>query len=187
MTDDQIIALFFDRNEEALRQTAKKYGRYCYSIALRIVGDPEDAEECVNDSYLNLWNCIPPHRPEQFAAFLGKITRFSALKKERANRTQKRGGKQFLMAYEELAECLPGKEDPAEQIQMQELADAINRFLDRLSDDEQRCFVSRYWYFDSIAEIAQKTGFTKSKTKTLLYRCRKQLREYLKKEGFLNE
>ncbi len=187
MNDSQIISLFWSRNEDALRETSDKYGKYCYSIAYRILGDDRDAEECVNDSYLNLWNSIPPHQPARLAPFLGKITRFLALKKQRSNRTQKRGGKQFLMAYDELEECLPGKEDPAEQLQMQELAETIDRFLDRLSEDEQRCFISRYWFFDSIAEISQKTGFTQSKIKSILFRTRKQLQNHLKKEGYLNE
>ena len=183
MEDGDIIALYLERNQEAIAETEKKYGRYCYSIAYNILYNAEDAEESVNDALMNAWNSIPPHIPSILSAFLGKLTRYVSLKKWRYARAQKRGGGEITLAYEELSDCIPGNKSVEEELQEKELAEIIDRFLDELPAAERHIFICRYWYFDDISTISKQFGFSNSKVKSMLYRIRKKLLFRLNKEG----
>ena len=183
MEDKDIVSLFWDRNEAAIHETAQKYGKYCYSIAFNILHSKEDADESANDTYLNAWKSMPPHRPANLSTFLGKITRFVALKKWREMRAQKRGGGETALVYEELSACIPADDDIDSEMEAKELGTLINAFLDSLPTTERRVFVCRYWYFDSISSICDQFGFSESKVKSMLFRIRTKLLSKLKKEG----
>lgn len=187
MEDKNIVDLYWERNENAITETANKYGKYCFSIAFNILSDTEDAEESVNDSYLNAWNSMPPHRPAILSTFMGKITRFVSLKKWRDKRAQKRGSGSIDLAYEELSECIPSSGGIEESLEAQELAKIIDVFLDTLPIAEQKVFICRYWYFDSVSAISNQFGFSESKVKSMLHRTRKKLRSKLIEEGVINE
>ena len=158
MNDSQIVALFFDRDQQAIEETAAKYGNYCYSIAHNILQTKEDAEEAVSDTYLALWATIPPHKPVVLRTFLGKIARRTALKKWEKNRTQKRGGGEVALALEELSEYLSDGQTPETAIETAELTQILNAFLWQLPKEERQVFVCRYWYLDPIADIANRFG-----------------------------
>ena len=183
MEDRDIIALYLARNEAAIAETEKKYGKYCYSVAYNILYSAEDAKECVNDVLMNAWNSIPPHMPSVLSAFLGKLTRYVSLKRWRYARTKKRGGGETALVYEELSECIPGNKSLEEELQEKELAEIIGRFLDGLPAVERRIFICRYWYFDDIAAISRRFGYSVSKVKSMLYRIRKKLLFRLNEEG----
>lgn len=187
MEDREIIALYNKRDERAVEETQRKYGRFCLSIARSILGSDEDAEESVNDACMNAWNSIPPHVPEVLPAFLGRLTRCASLKKWRDARAQKRGGGQTALVYEELSECVPGRETVESRVEAKELAGLINDFAAALPDAERMVFVRRYWYFDSVEDIARRFGFSVSKVKSMLFRGRNKLRSKLEKEGVFNE
>lgn len=187
MEDGRIVKLFWERNEQGLREAKLKYGNYCRSIAYGILRSWQDAEECENDTYLAAWNVIPPQRPSLLAAFLGKITRNLSLKKLRTDTALKRGGNVAIVSLEELSECIPSGKDFDEQLQAQELADIISVFLRDLPDVERKIFIERYWYCSTVKEIAARFGYTQSKVKMLLLRTRASLREYLMKEGIFCE
>ena len=183
MDDKQIVALYFQRREQAIEETAAKYGNYCYAIARNILDNQEDAEEAVNDAYMGLWNAIPPHKPAVLSTFLGKITRRAALKRWTQNRTQKRGGGETALALEELSEYISVGGGPETVIETAELTQLLNRFLQTLPKEERTVFVCRYWYLDPIRDIAQRFDCSQSRVKSMLARTRKKLHTYLKKEG----
>ena len=183
MNDSQIVALYFDRDQRAIEETAAKYGNYCYSITHNILQDKEDAEEAVSDTYLALWDAIPPHKPVMLRTFLGKIARRTALKKWEKNCTQKRGGGEVALALEDLSEYLSGGTTPEAAIEMAELTQILNAFLRKLPQEERQVFVCRYWYLDPIADISKRFGYSQSKVKSMLSRTRKKLRATLTKEG----
>lgn len=183
MNDSQIIALYFSRDQRAIEETAAKYGNYCYSITHNILQDKEDAEEAVSDTYLALWDAIPPHKPVMLRTFLGKIARRTALKKWEKNCTQKRGGGEVALALEELSEYLSDGNTPETAIETAELTKTLNEFLRKLPKVERQIFLCRYWYLDPIADIAERFGFTQSKVKSMLSRTRMKLRNVLTKEG----
>lgn len=183
MEDAQIVALYFDRNESAIEETAKKYGKYCFSIAYNILASRGDAEETVNDTYLASWRAIPPHRPQKLNTFLGKITRRLALMKWRTGSAQKRGGGEVTLALEELGECLSSGDTPERMIELKDLSYHLNSFIKGLPEAEQQVFVSRYWYLNPVKTIAIEYGFSESKVKSMLSRTRKKLQIYLQKEG----
>lgn len=183
MQDSQIVALYFDRDQRAIEETAAKYGSYCYSITYNILKNREDAEEAVSDTYLGAWATIPPHKPVILSTFLGKIARRTALKRWERNRTQKRGGGEIALALEELSEFLSDGNTPESAIENRELTRILNEFLRKLPKEERTVFVCRYWYVDSIADIAKRFGFTQSKVKSMLARTRKKLQTTLEKEG----
>ena len=185
MDDKQIIDLYFARKEQAIGETAKKYGKYCFAIARNILGNIPDAEETVNDTYIGAWNSIPPHRPAMLATYLGKITRRLALKRWTANRTQKRGGGEAALALEELAGCIPSDFDVESHIEMEELTQILNKFVKDLPREVRDVFLCRYWYLDSIEAIARRFDFSQSKVKSMLGRTRKKLYAHLQKEGYL--
>ena len=183
MNDSQIIALYFSRDQRAIEETAAKYGNYCYSIVHNILNNREDAEEAVSDTYLALWASIPPHKPTVLRTFLSKIARRTALKQWEKMRTQKRGGGEVALALEELSEYLSDGNTPESAIQAAELTQILNAFLRNLPKEERQVFVCRYWYLDSIADIAARFGFSQSKIKSMLARTRIKLRAALTKEG----
>lgn len=185
MDDNEIVALYFDRSETAIAETDRKYGGYCYSIAYNILTNREDSEESVSDTYLAAWNTMPPKRPSILATFLGKITRHISIDRWRARTTVKRGGGQLPLALEELEECVADSKTVEGTYLRKELAIAVNRLLDTLPETERSVFLCRYWYLDSVPNIAAHFGFTESKVTSMLHRTRKKLREQLKKEGLL--
>lgn len=182
MEDMEIIDLFWLRSENAILETKNKYSRYLYKIALNILSNSEDCEECLNDTYLGAWNSIPPDRPVVFSAFLGKITRNLAINTYHKERRQKRGGGQTELVLHELEECITGH-SMEEQILDGEITKAINRFLDELPVQDRLIFVRRYWFLESVGEIAVQFLLSETNIQTKLYRMRKKLRGYLEKEG----
>ena len=183
MDDQEIIDLYFQRSENAISETASKYGGYCYSIAYNILTNNEDAEESVSDTYLAAWNAMPPRRPSILATFLGKITRRLSIDRWRSRNAYKRGGGEVALSLEELEECLPGGENPEKAFAKKELLRCINGFLETLPETERKVFVRRYWYLDSTQAIAQRFGFSQSKVTAMLHRIRGKLRKRLEKEG----
>ena len=184
MEDQGIISLFFDRSEQAIVETDKKYGRYCYAIAYNILASREDSEESVSDTYMAAWNTIPPRKPNLLNAFLGKITRHISIDRWRRRSAQKRGGKEMILALEELVECVAADGLEAE-ISQRELTRVLNSFLSGLPETERNVFLCRYWYMDSIEAIAKATGFSQSKVASMLHRTRGKLRKVLTEEGFV--
>ena len=185
MDDQSIVVLYWDRSEQAIAETDRKYGAYCYSIAYHALANSEDAEESVSDTYMAAWNQLPPHRPSILATFLGKITRRISINRWKAKNTAKRGGGQITLTLEELDDCVDGKQNIERAYESHELVWAFNRFLETLPETERDVFLRRYWFFDSIADIAESFGFAQSKVTSMLYRTRGKLRKQLEKEGFL--
>ena len=184
MNDEQIIQLFFTRNEDAIRQTDDRYGAKLTRLSENIVGSREDAQECVNDTYLKAWNTIPPRKPNIFSAFLGKITRHISIDRWRKQSAQKRGGKEMIFALDELGECMDENTLEA-TVSQRELTRILNDFLTGLPETERNVFLSRYWYMDSIDTIVKITGFSQSKVTSMLHRTRNKLRKRLSEEGYV--
>lgn len=185
MEDATIVSLYWQRSESAIEETARKYGAYCRAIARNVLHCDADEEECVNDTYLGAWNAMPPQRPVILRAFLGKIARNLALGRLDYNSARKRGGA-VTVILEELEECLaaPGM-GVEETYEAKETVKAINGFLHGLNPIERIVFLRRYWYLDSIREVADRLGMSESKVKSMLFRTRKRLQEYLKREGII--
>lgn len=185
MEDARIVDLYWARSENAIAETAEKYGSYCYSIAYNILANAEDANESVNDTYLDAWNSMPPHRPTALSTFLGKITRRISIDKWRGRSAEKRGGGEIEAALDELAECIPSGHSVEREVETAELAKAINGFVMSLTPADRRVFICRYWYLDSISDISKRFGFSQSKVKMMLHRQRKRLLSRLEKEDML--
>ena len=185
MEDQKIIELYWSRNEDAIRQTADRYGQYCYAIAYNILSVREDSEECVNDTYLDAWNSMPPHKPTVLSAFLGKITRRIAIDRWRQAHAQKRGGGEIALALDELSECVASSGDVVREAETLEVAAAVQRFLNTLPDTERRVFVRRYWHMESVADLAARFGYGQSRIKSMLHRTRGKLQKYLREEGLV--
>ena len=183
MEDNQIIQLYFDRSEDAISQTAVKYGKYCHTIAYNILHNFEDSEECVNDTYLKAWLAIPPQRPRKLAAFLGKITRNLSIDVYRHYTTEKCGGGEMAIALDELGDCISSLGSTNDHVDEMALVDILNCFLASLSSQHRKIFMRRYWYVSSVKEIADEYGITESKVKMFLLRSRNQLKAILEKEG----
>ena len=184
MDDSRIVELYWNRSEEAIYQTDVKYGRYCYSIANNILTNREDAEECVSDTYFAAWEAIPPTRPSVLSTFLGKIIRRISIDRWRARSASKRGGGEMSLALDELAECIPGGNDPAAEVEAKELAAAVARFLDMLPCAERKVFLMRYFELARLQDIADRFSMRVSKVKSMLHRTRGKLRVHLQKEGY---
>lgn len=178
MEDEKIIDLYWARNEQAIAETSQKYGNLCRSIAYRILGDYEDAQECENDTYIATWNAIPPTRPNILSAFLSRIARNQALNRYEYNTAQKRNS-HFDVVLDELEECLTAKDSVEDTFLAGELAGTINQFLAGLKKETRVMFVRRYRYSDSVKEIADRMQIGESKVKTTLFRVRQELKEYL--------
>lgn len=184
MEDGKIIGLFFARDEQALDETRKKYGSYCFAVAKGILGCQEDAEEVVSDTWLKAWESIPPQKPTFLRLFLGKIARNLAFTRWRSRNAAKRGGGETALALEELGECVPGREAVDDRLNAEELAKAIRDFLDTLPEREQDIFLWRYFYAEPTADIAGRYGMKNDNVLRILSRTRMKLKEYLMKEGF---
>lgn len=182
MDDNKIIELYWERKEEAIKETSLKYGRLCTHIAKNILACYEDSEECVNDTYLAVWNAIPNERPNRFSAFISKITRNLALKKYEYISAAKRNPA-AITSLEELGDCVSGTDSVESEVESRRIESTIDKFLWLQGEEKRNVFIRRYWYFDSIESICNSTGFTASKVKSMLYEMRKKLRIYLESEG----
>jgi RNA polymerase sigma-70 factor (ECF subfamily) len=189
LSDSNIIALYEQRCENAIAQTARHYGQYCLSIAMNILQNREDAQECVNDAYLNAWNSIPPQRPEIFSAFIGSIVRNLSLNRYKARNAQKRGGNADTTALllSELEDCIPCRQNVAHEVENSDLVQIIRDYLSAIRHEDKMFFILRYWYGDSVAQIAQHFGASTGKVNMSLYRTRKKLKTYLEKRGITHE
>lgn len=175
MEDRQIIELYWARSENAIGETDRKYGGYLSTIAYNILYNREDASEAVNDTYLRVWDSMPPERPNVLSAFLAKITRRISLNIRRSNIAEKRGGGEVDLVLDELADSIPSGSSVEEEIDAKALTEALNKFLSKLKESDRDMFLRRYWYMDSIKDIAEMFGCGESKVKTTLYRLRKKL------------
>lgn len=184
MNDNEIIAMLFDRDEEAVGAIAVKYGGYCHSIAQNILENREDAEQCVNDTYMKVWESIPPQKPKIFSAFLAKITRNLAIDRYRCEHSAKRGGSETALIFEELEECVSCGGSVEDEAERREMTAAVNRFLGRLTQRSRVMFVSRYCYCESVSSIAARFGIRENSVSVSLARTRRHLREYMRKEGY---
>lgn len=182
MDDKAIMDLYWARSENAISETASKYGAYCYTIAYNILSNREDSEESVNDAYLAAWNTMPPKRPSRLAAYLGKITRYISLDRWKQRSRLKRGGGEVPLCLEELEGCLSGRESLEDSLIRKETLACVNRFLEELPETERKVFLCRYWYFDPVAQIAERFGFSQSKVLSMLHRTREKLGKFLTKE-----
>lgn len=185
MEDEKIIDLYFKRSESALAETSIKYGSYCKAIANNILSSYEDSEECENDAYRVLWERIPPEKPSYFKGYLGKIVRNLALTRYEYNTAKKRNSK-FHVVLSELEECIPSNTSIEEQVQEREISKEISTFLKSIDKEKRIIFVKRYWYSDSIEDIALHMGISESKVKSILFRIRKKLKIHLEREGYSN-
>ena len=183
MEDRKIVDLYWQRDENAIPETAAKFGGYCRTIAYNILSDAEDAEECLNDTWLRAWNTMPTNRPAKLAPYLGKLTRWISLTRLREKTSLKRGGGETELVLDELAEVVDSGADVEKAVELKELNAALRRFLKSLGETERQVFLARYWFIASIAEIAEKFGFSESKVTSMLHRTRKKLLAYLKEEG----
>ena len=184
MEDERIVALYWERSEDAIRQTQSKYDNYCMGIAGRILSNHEDARECVNDTYLAAWDAIPPQRPAVLSTFLGKLTRRISIDRWRALTADKRGGSAVTVALEELEMCIPGGTDPVKEVEAKELARAISGFLRTLPYIQRKVFLMRYFEMADLTRIQEEFQISSSKAKSMLHRTRKKLKTYLQEEGY---
>ena len=187
MEDTEIIDLYWKRDERAIEETDRKYGKYCHTVAYNVLGDHEDSQECVNDTWLRAWKSMPPQRPLVLRAFLAKIARNLAFDRYRARGASKRGGGQMEAVLDELAECadLSGQWNGEELYAAKELREAINRFVKDLPEREGDLFVRRYFFAEAIPDIAKRYKLTENNVTVILSRTRKKLRKYLIEGGFI--
>ena len=184
LCDDWIVELFLERREEAISELDEKYGRQCRKIAVGILNDRQDAEECVNEAYLAVWRTVPPQRPEHFFAFVCKIVRNLSLKRYEQSSAEKRNSR-YAVAMEELEETLASPERVDEEIEARELLQTLESYLGTLSKENRVIFLRRYWFFDSYADIARRTGLTEKNISVRLTRLRRELYKYLQKRRVL--
>lgn len=184
MQDENIVALYWERNEAAIEETKNKYERYLLKIAYNVLADLEDSQESVNDTYLAAWNSMPPHRPSILSAYLGKLTRRISIDIFRRKNRNKRRASEYSLSLAELEECISGGSNPEENMEVQMLAHAINDFLRTLPKDARNLFIGRYYFFDSLQDAAKYCSMSESRAKSLLFRTRCNLRVFLEKEGF---
>lgn len=185
LSDDAIIMLLQKRDEQALREIRDHYGKQCTALAFRILGSEEDAEECVSDLLLTVWNSIPPQEPRHLPAYLLTITRRSAIDRLKTANRIKRGGQSYALALDELAEILPADDSVESEAEQRELARVLKAFLDTLSPQVRYVFMQRYYLSVPVREIAGQAGMRESAVKMTLLRTRKKLKAYLEKEGLL--
>ena len=183
MDDSAIVELFWKRDEQAIAATTEKYNVYCLSIAMNILGNIEDAEECVNDAYLNTWNSIPTNRPKMLSTYLGKIVRNLSFNCYKKNRAKKRGNGQVSVILDELSEVIADSGSPEEEWNRKILLESMNSFLKEIPVEKRKIFVCRYWYSDSVRDIAKRYGMTENNVSVTLKRIRKKLHDYLVERG----
>ena len=184
LEDSEILSLFWARSEQAIAELERKYGAAVRKTAGNILSSRQDVEECVNDTYLGVWNSIPPQNPNSLIAYVCKIARNLACGKYHSNTAQKRGG-QYDLVLDELEECIPSAVNVETDYEEKELSAAIVRFLDTLGYEDRFCFLRRYWYADSVSDIAAMTHSSSHRVSVRLFRVRERLQRYLKKEGLL--
>lgn len=182
MEDQKIVDLYWERSEAAILETQKKYGRYCHYIAYQILYSDLDAEECVNDTYIKAWNAMPPHKPQLLSAFLGKITRNTALDRYEYAKAKKRAG-EVVSILDEMDQCIPDQKSGGSLADELALKEAINGFLRSLPTQTRKIFVRRYWYMSPVKEVARDLDMTVSNVKVTLLRTRNRFKEYLEQEG----
>ncbi len=185
MEDKEIIDLYWQRSETAINATAKKYGKYCKTIAYNILHNHEDVEECVNDTYLGAWNSLPPHSPNRLSTYLGKITRNLSINRFKKYNTEKRGFGQTELVLSELEDCIPSTSNVEQVVEDMILISAIENFLYAQPEIKRNIFIRRYWYLSSIRDIAKVYSMTESNLASLLFRMRRELKEHLEKEGIM--
>jgi len=183
MKDHEIVELYWKRSEAAITETADRYGSYCHAISYNILNNTEDAEECVNDTWLGAWKSMPPQRPNRLATFLGKITRNLSLNRFKQYAAEKRGGGQTELALSELEDCIPAPTTVEQIVEEETLVDSLNRFLYAQPEQKRNIFIRRYWYLYPIRDIAEAYGMSESKIASLLFRMRNELKKHLEKEG----
>lgn len=184
MEDEKIVSLYWERSEDAIRETEIKYDRYLTKIANNILDSLEDSREQVNDTYLAAWNSMPTHRPSVLSTYLGKITRRLSIDCFRTRNREKRRDSQYALSLSELGDCVSAGNTTEEIVNVKLLADTIGIYLRLLPEDARNAFIGRYYFLDSLKEVAAYCGMTESRCKMLLYRTRLGLKEYLEKEGF---
>lgn len=184
MTDERIVELYWNRDETAIAETQSKYGRYLTKIAYNILNDREDSLESVNDTYMHAWKSIPPHRPNVFSAYLAKITRRVSIDILRRKSRGKRIPSEYTFSLSELDDVLSDRTSLEAQIEVEELAKSIQAYLRTISPEARQLFVGRYFFLDSLKDVAAYCGMRESKAKSMLYRTRCGLKAYLEKEGY---
>ena len=185
MDDEKIIELYWRRDEQAIKETDNKYRHYCMKISKNILSDLSDSEENVNDTYMQVWNAIPPHRPRMFPAFLGRITRNLALNKLKARHAKKRLAGEYAISLDELDDCIPSKITVDDETGIAELSKSLSRFLYDQNAQSRNVFICRYFYCYSISDISELFGCGQSKVKSILMRTRARLKLHLEKEGMI--
>lgn len=186
MTDERIIQMLFQRKEDALDIVSKKYGAYCYKIANSILKNREDSEECLNDTWLEIWKSIPPAQPVHFNLYLAKIVRNLSFNRYKAKHTKKRGCGEIALILDELEECIAGQSEVEEEYIAKELHNSINQFAYSLSKRDCNVFVRRYFFAESIQDISNRYRISENNVSVILNRCRQKLKTYLKKEGYIS-
>lgn len=183
MDDEKIINLYMNRQERAIHESAKKYGRLCNNISMGILNDRRDCEECVSDTWITLWNQIPPKNPNPLKAYICRIIKNLSLKRYEYHHAKKRNS-EYDLSLEELNDCICQRENVEEQIEYQELKRLIAIFIENLPKEKRVLFLRRYWFLESMTEIAKDYNITSKNVSMKLLRIRKELKEFLKREGF---
>lgn len=184
MNDEMIVNLYFKRDENAVKETQKKYNAYLSNISYNILYNRQDSEECVNDTYLKAWNSIPPNKPNVLSTYLGKITRRLSIDVLRGKNRKKRKATEYDLSLDELEDCVGEKDSIEKQVDVNLLSNLINKYLSEISSEARIIFVCRYYYMDSVRAIANYYDMSESKVKSSLYRTRQGLKKYLMGEGF---
>ena len=183
MTDNQIVELYIIRDERAITESTSRYGAYCNKIAMNILHSREDSEECVADTWHNAWNSIPPQKPLSLSAFFGKIVRNLAITRYRKSKAGKRSSGGLALLLSEFGECIPSREDTAGQVESRLLVQIIDDWLSRLNKEDRAVFIRRYWFGDSVKELAKECGVTPAKMAQTMLKLRKSLKAKLEMEG----
>ena len=183
MQDKAIVELFLERNECGIKEASEKYNNYCMRISMNILNNIEDSEECFNDALLGAWKAIPPHHPENLAAFLGKLTRNAAINRYNARHADKRAAGEYAVSIHELDECIPDVKDVESHVDAAYLEQVIDNFLREQKSDNRNIFLLMYYYSCSVCDISRRTGISEGTIKSTLSRMRNRLKNYLKKEG----
>lgn len=187
MEDSSIVELYWRRSPDAVLETERKYGAYCFAIAENILHNQEDSEECVNDTWLHAWKAIPPQKPVRLQMYLAKITRNLSFNRFRARSAEKRGGGEIVLVLDELAQCLACETDMQSEYEAKELEQYIRKFVRFLPDRDGNVFIRRYFFTEPVAEIAKRYDLTENHVMVILSRIRKKLKLQLIKEGFIHE
>lgn len=185
MQDERIVALYWERNESAISETDKKYGRRLFNIAYNILSEREDSLESVNDTYVKTWYSIPPARPNLLFPYISKIIRNLCIDRIRQKRRKKRGESEYTASLSELSDCVSAGNTTELHVDARALGETLNRFLKGLSSEERGLFIERYFYFNSLREAAENYRMSESKAKSMLARIRKRLKAYLEQEGYV--